>query len=64
MSKVLVTHKIVKLKRLLRETDYLAIKFAEGCLTAEEFEPTKKARQEWRNEINVLEKEIELLGDA
>ncbi len=46
---------IEKLKRKLRETDYQAIKYAEGYLTAEEYAETKAQRQVWRDEINALE---------
>lgn len=47
--------KIAELKSLLAETDYKAIKYAEGWLTDEEYEPIKQQRQEWREEINRLE---------
>lgn len=47
--------RIAELKQLLASTDYQAIKFAEGQLTKEEYEPIKLQRQEWRNEINSLE---------
>ena len=43
-------------KQKLFDTDYQAIKFAEGELTAEEYQSTKAQRQEWRNKINELEK--------
>ncbi len=43
------------LKRQLAATDYEAIKFAEGRLTAEEFAPISDQRQSWRDEINALE---------
>ena len=49
------TDKISQLKSLLVETDYKAIKYAEGWLTEEEYEPIKQQRQEWREEINNLE---------
>lgn len=45
---------IDKLKKLLANTDYQAIKFAEGYLSAEEYEPMKIQRQEWRDRINEL----------
>ena len=48
-------NRINELKRLLKESDYQAIKFAEGQLSAEEYEPTKLQRQSWRAEINLLE---------
>ena len=50
--------KIVDLKFKLRDSDYQAIKFAEGELSAAEYAPTKVQRQAWRNEINRLEAEL------
>ena len=47
--------RINDLKDLLASTDYQAIKFAEGELTAEEYEETKQQRKKWREEINKLE---------
>lgn len=46
---------IAELKAKLAATDYQAIKYAEGVLSAEEYEPTKIIRQEWRDRINELE---------
>lgn len=48
--------KIGILKQKLLSTDYQAIKFAECQISAEEYEPIKKQRQEWRDKINELEK--------
>lgn len=48
--------RITELKQLLANTDYQAIKYAEGQTTAEDYEPIKAQRQAWRNEINELEK--------
>jgi hypothetical protein len=47
--------RIAELKQLLAESDYKAIKYAEGWLTADEYADTKAQRQAWRNEINELE---------
>lgn len=52
---------IIKLKGELHRTDYMAIKFAEGELTAEEYAEVKEQRRAWRAEINRLESEIEAL---
>lgn len=46
------------LKGKLYETDYQAIKYAEGSLSEEEFLPIKKQRQQWRKEINELQESI------
>ena len=51
--------RVTKLKRQLAETDYRAIKYAEGQYTEEEYAPYKAQRQEWREEINRLEASIE-----
>jgi hypothetical protein len=43
------------LRRKLKETDYKALKYAEGAMTDEEYEPTRLQRQAWRDEINEIE---------
>lgn len=53
---------ITRLKHLLADSDYKAIKFAEGEMTAEDYESTKTQRKAWRAEINALEDEIIGLG--
>jgi hydrogenase maturation factor HypE len=58
-SYVAKIQKINQLKAKLRDTDYKAIKFAEGEMSAEEYEPVKLERRAWREEINLLEAEIE-----
>ena len=50
--------RIVELKRNLAKTDYMAIKYAEGELSAEEYAETLAKRRAWRAEINDLEAEI------
>ena len=50
--------RIDELKQLLNGTDYQAIKFAEGLISAEDYAPIKSQRQAWRDEINELEKEL------
>ena len=52
---------IIKLKGELRRTDYMAIKFAEGELSAEEYAEVKEQRRAWRAEINRLQAEVEVL---
>ncbi len=47
--------KIAELKYKLSQTDYQALKYAEGQITEEEYAPIKAQRQEWRDEINLLE---------
>ena len=47
-------NRIAELKELLSNTDYQAIKFAEGELTAEEYEPMRLQRKAWREEIRKL----------
>ena len=46
---------IYEKKSELSRTDYQAIKFAEGALSAEEFAPIKAKRQEARAAINEAE---------
>ena len=47
------------LKHKLQESDYKAIKYAEGILTEEEYAPIKAERQALRDEINRLEQAAE-----
>ncbi len=54
-------YKIAVLKENLKNTDYKAIKYAEGLISAEEYEETKALRQSYRDEINSLEAEISAL---
>lgn len=46
-------------KQLLQNTDYIALKIAEGAATTEEYAETLAKRVEWRARINEIE---ELLG--
>lgn len=50
---------IQELKIKLEQTDYQAIKYCEGQLSKEEYEPMKIQRQEWRDRINELESEVQ-----
>lgn len=47
--------RIDELRTLLAESDYKAIKYAEGWITAEDYSAVKAQRQAWRDEINELE---------
>ena len=49
---------ISQLKQKLADTDYKAIKFAEGELSAEEYAATKEQRRQWRIQINILEEQL------
>lgn len=49
-------NRILELKILLRESDYQAIKYAEGVISASDYAPIKAKREMWRKEINDLEK--------
>ena len=51
-------NRIIELKQKLQETDYKAIKYSEGELSAEEYAETKAQRRAWREEINKLEEEL------
>ena len=52
-------NRIRELKRNLANTDYQAIKYAEGMLSASEYAEMKAQRQSWRDEINQLENETQ-----
>ena len=51
-------NRIDELKRNLANTDYQAIKYAEGQLTEQEYASMKLQRQSWRYEINLLENQL------
>ena len=54
-QKELDLFRIQELKALLKESDYKAIKYAEGLFTDVEYAPIKALRQSYRAEINALE---------
>lgn len=49
---------ILLLKEKLHETDYQALKYAEGEMSISEYLPIREQRKAWRREINQLEDEI------
>ena len=51
---------IAQLKKQLSDTDYKAIKFAEGQLTEEEYAPTRSQRASWRARINKLQEDFNI----
>ena len=53
-----VQRKISEAKAKLVETDYQAIKYAEGFISEADYAPIKAQRQAWRDEINALEAEL------
>ena len=52
-----VEQQIAGLKQNLADTDYQAIKYAEGAISDEDYAEIKAQRQAWRDEINRLENE-------
>ena len=50
-------------KQLLQNTDYIALKIAEGASTTEEYTELLAKRAEWRVRINELEELLEQLND-
>ena len=53
-----VQRKISEIKAKLSQTDYQAIKYAEGFISETDYAPIKAQRQAWRDEINALETEL------
>ena len=49
---------IVELRIKLRETDYKAIKYAEGEISEAEYAETKEQRKAWRVRINELQAQL------
>lgn len=54
-EKLAANREIVQLKAKLSETDYQAIKYAEGFISEADYAPIKAQRQAWRDRINELE---------
>lgn len=54
----LAEREIAMLKERLAATDYLAIKYAEGELSEDEYAVSKENRRAWRARINALEEKI------
>ena len=50
--------RIEKLKKLLADSDYKAIKYAEGLISASDYASIKMEREMWRKEINEKEKDL------
>ena len=55
ITSISVEQQIIELKQQLLDTDYKAIKYAEGWITEEEYAPIKAERQKIRDKINELE---------
>ena len=55
LARTAAEREISELKGKLRDTDYQAIKYAEGMLTPDEYAEMREQRQSWRDKINVLE---------
>ena len=53
-----IQDKIANAKSKLVETDYQAIKYAEGFISEADYAPMKALRQAYRDEINRLEAEL------
>lgn len=54
-DKELAAMEIETLKRNLADTDYQAIKYAEGVMSESEYAPIKSQREDWRYRINYLQ---------
>lgn len=62
MTKAAIISEIGHLKQRLKDTDYIALKYAEGELTLNDYIKTKEQRRAWRDRINVLEQAYKDLG--
>lgn len=51
------------LKQLLSNSDYKALKYAEGEISVSDYEPIRAYRQDLRDKINALESELQMLGE-
>ena len=60
-SRDLLMQQIYELKNELLQSDYKAIKFAEGWISEKDYAPIREERQEIRNRINSLQEELDSL---
>ena len=63
-SKRAIESEIAGLKQILTSTDYKALKFAEGQISATDYKETKQQRQALRDKINELESELETIKES
>lgn len=59
-----IESEIAGLKQILTSTDYKALKFAEGQISAMDYKETKQQRQALRDKINELESELETIKES
>lgn len=59
-----IEEELILYKRWLAETDYKAIKYAEGWYTEEDYAPIKEERENWRIKIRELQIEQSILNDS
>lgn len=59
MKREEIQSEINAFKQLLTQTDYKALKHADGAMTDEEYEETRQKREFYRSEVNRLEAELE-----
>lgn len=55
---------ITALKGLLSDTDYKALKHADGVMSDEEYEPIRTRREEWRRLINEYEEKVKDMDET
>lgn len=55
---------ITALKGLLSDTDYKALKHADGVISHEDYEPIKRQREEWRKLINEYEEKLKDMDET
>ena len=58
-SRMEILGQINAMKQMLANTDYVAIKFAEGEINEEDYAPVQADRRRWRAVINELEDALE-----
>ena len=58
LERMAAEREICELKAKLRDSDYKAIKYAEGLVPEADYAPIKEQRQTWRDRINLLEQTL------
>ena len=62
MTKIEIQQLVNEQQSIMKATDYVALKIAEGKATKTQYADTLAQRQQWRDEINAAQDEITTLN--
>ena len=62
IRRIEISSEINNYKNMLAQTDYKTLKFVDGAISEEEYNPIREDRKYWRAKINELEEELNKIG--